>query len=449
MFRSLRFWGLDLSRISKFGFRISHPPAAAFGALGFRFWPWWHWGLTGLSLLALSLSVYLSWLYLVDGSAIGCGGGSGCEQVLNSRWSTIAGVLPVSGLAAGAYLAMLVASLAIGPATPTPVRRLAWGVMLVLVGAAAGSAVWFTILQKWVIGAFCPYCMATHVTGLLLAALVIWRAPRRDEGVSSLYPEARPRWPCDARAGCPRHETTPRRIISPLTVVGLVLVGLALAGGLSACQIAIAPPPVYLVGQSQESRTAIDAHAGPIVGSPDAPYVVTLLFDYTCPHCQKMHFMLNEVVRRYEGKLAFALRPSPLDRQCNPYITRDVKEYKDSCELVKVGLAVWMARREAFGAFEDWMFSFESGDRWRPRKLDAAKAKAIEMVGQAEFEAAWAAPWIDGYLESSIQVYGRTIQSGHGGVPKLVWGSRWVIPQPYSTDDLVSILQNSLAVPES
>lgn len=380
-----------------------------------RSWPWWRWVLTGLSLVALALSVYLSWLHLEDGSAIGCREGSGCEQVLNSRWSTVAGVLPVSGLAAGAYLAMLVASLSIGPATAAPVRRLAWGAMLVLVGAAAGSAVWFTILQKWEIGAFCPYCTAAHIIGLLLAVLVIQRAFGR--------------------------------VMGRLSTIGLSLVGLVFAGGLAACQVIVTPPPVYLAGQSQGNLPALDGCAGPTVGSPDAPHVITLLFDYTCPHCQRIHFMLNEVVRRYGGELAFALRPSPLDRQCNPYITRDVKEFKDSCELAKVGLAVWVAQRGVFGAFEDWMFSFDSGDRWRPRKLDAAKAKAIELVGHAEFEAAWADPWVDKYLESSIEIYGRTLQNGHGGLPKLVFGSRWVIPQPYDVDDLVSILRDSLAVP--
>jgi len=394
--------------------------------------------LTGLSLLGLVLSVYLSWLHLAGGSAIGCGGGSGCEQVLNSRWSTIAGVLPVSGLGAGAYLAMLAASLALGPATAAPVRRLAWGAMLVLVGAAAGSAVWFAILQKWAIGAFCPYCSATHITGLLLMALVIWRAPKqlrdeREKGTFYFFGE--------------RQDTGQKSRMSPFFAIGLPLVGLAFAGGLAACQVVIAPPPVYLAGQSQESPPAIDEYAGPMVGSPDAPHVVTLLFDYTCPHCQRMHFMLNEVIRRYGGKLAFALRPAPLDSECNPHITRDVKQFKGSCELVRIGLAVWVARREAFGSFEDWMFSFESGDRWRPRSLDAARAKAIELVGQTEFEAARADPWIDKYLQSSIQIYGRTIQGGKGGVPKLVFGSRWVIPQPYSADDLVSILQNSLVVP--
>jgi uncharacterized membrane protein len=141
-----------------------------------RSWPWWRRILTGLNMLALVLSVILSWHYLKGGSMVGCGGGSPCEQVLNSQWSTIAGIIPVSGLAVGAYLALLVASLFIGSATEAPIRRLAWSVMLILVGSVSGSALWFTILQKWFIGHFCPYCMTTHITGLLLAAMVIWRA---------------------------------------------------------------------------------------------------------------------------------------------------------------------------------------------------------------------------------------------------------------------------------
>jgi uncharacterized membrane protein/protein-disulfide isomerase len=389
-----------------------------------RSWPWWRWVLTGLSTLALALSAYLSWHYLVGGSVIGCGGGSPCDQVLSSRWSAVAGVLPVSGLAAGAYLAMLVASLSIGPATAAPVRRLAWGAMLVLVGAAAGSAVWFTIVQKWVIGAFCPYCMTTHITGLLLAALVIRRAPMQFDD-----------------------DPTPRRVIGLGSALGLALVGLALAGILAACQVGITGPAVYRGGESQDNLPALDPHAVPLVGSPDALYVVTLLFDYRCPHCQQMHFMLDEAIRRYGGKLAFAVCPTPLNRQCNPYIPRDVDEYKDSCELAKIGLAVWVAKREASPAFDRWMFSLESGDRWRPRSLDAAKAKAFELVGQAKFDAARADPWIDQYLQTSIRIYGATIQGGNNAVPKLVFGSRWVIPEPRDADDLVLILQDSLAVP--
>ncbi|HLP78531.1 MAG TPA: hypothetical protein VK327_16625, partial [Candidatus Paceibacterota bacterium] len=176
--------------------------------------------------------------------------------------------------------------------------------------------------------------------------------------------------------------------------------------------------------------------------------VVTLLFDYKCPHCQQLHFMLDEVVRRYGGKLAFALCPTPLNTRCNPYIPLDVPAFEGSCELARVGLAVWRAKPEAFPAFELWMFTMESGDRWHPRSLDAAKARAIELVGRTKFEAAWADPWIDRYQETSMRIFGETAQGGNMAIPKMVFGSRWVVPQPNDADDLIQILQDSLAVPK-
>jgi uncharacterized membrane protein len=386
-------------------------------------WPWWRWILTGLNLLALVLGAILSWHYLEGGSMVGCGGGSPCEKVLNSQWSMIAGIFPISGLAVGVYLAMLAASLFIGPATEAPIRRLAWSAMLVLAGSIAGSAIWFTILQKWFIGDFCPYCMTTHIIGLLLAALVIWRAIMESDD----------------------HTTIP--VIHPLPATGLAITGLVLAGILAVTQVVFSPSAVYSEGESHDNLPALDLRSVPIVGSPDAPYVVTLLFDYKCSHCQKIHFMLDETVRRYDGKLAFMLCPAPLNTQCNPYVPRDVDEFKNSCELAKIGLAVWVAKREVFPALENWMFTFESGDNWRPRSLEAARAKAVELVGQATFEAAWTDPWIEQYLQTSIRIYGQTIRNGKGGVPKMIFGSRWVIPEPYNADDLVMILKKSLAVP--
>ena len=378
-----------------------------------RDWPWWRWVLTGLIALALALSVYLGWHRLTGGTVIGCSGDSPCEQVLSSRWSAVGDVLPVSALAAGAYLAMLVASFFIGPATTAADRRLAWGAMLVLAGAVAGSAVWFTVVQKWMIGGLCPYCMATHVAGVLVAALVIWRAGT---------------------------------VIGRLRSGGIALVGLSLAGILAACQFGFAPRGTYFGGQAQVGVYAIDPHAVPLVGSPDAPYVLKLLFDYKCPHCQKTHAMLEQATGRYDGKLAFALYPAPLNPRCNPYVTRDVAEFRDSCELAKIGLAVWLSSREAFTAFDRWMFSPDEGRLWHPRKLDAARAKAVELVGQAKFDAARADPWIDRYMQTSIEVFGDTVEGGNA-VPKLVYGSKWVTPEPNDVDDLVSILHGSLGVP--
>jgi uncharacterized membrane protein/protein-disulfide isomerase len=376
------------------------------------------------------------------GSMVGCGGGSPCDMVLSSRWSTIAGVLPVSGLAGGAYLAMLVAGFFIGPATEAPIRRLAWKALLVLAGSVVGSALWFIFVQKRIIGDFCLYCMSTHVTGLLLAGLVIWRAIKEFNNQSN---DVLP-----TNTGIVKNvpSATQRRNAGFLPIISPALIGLVLAGILAASQVGISSTSVYRNGESQSNLPAIDYHTIPVIGSPDAPYIVNLLFDYECPHCQKLHLMLNEVVHRYSGKLAFALCPTPLNTHCNPYIPRDVDEFKNSCELAKIGLAVWLAKREAFSAFDNWMFTYESGDRWRPRSLESARTKAIELVGKEKFDTALTNPWIEHYMQACIRIYGQTAQNGNGGVPKMIFGSHWVIPEPRNTDDLVMILQNDLGLPK-
>ena len=320
--------------------------------------------------------------------------------------------------------------------------------MLILVGAIGGSAVWFTIVQKWLIGAFCPYCMITHAIGLLLTVLVIWRASIHFKDYSMDDALMHRRGALDMEVAAPGASvknvspTTQWRVIGGLPVIGLVLSGIMVI-----CQVVIKPPAVYRGGESHQSQPIIDPHTAPLVGSPDAPNVISLLFDYKCPHCQQLHFLLDGVIQRYQGKLAFALCPAPLSTQCNPYVPRNMDEYKDSCELAKVALAVWVAKREAFPAFNRWMFTLESGDRWRPRSLDATRAKAVELVGQAKFDAAQVNPWIDHYLQTSIRLYGGTIQSGNA-VPKMIFGSRWVIPQPNDSEDLIVILQNTLAIPK-
>ena len=383
-------------------------------------WPAWRWILTGLNLFALVMSIILSWHSVKGGSMIGCGGGSPCDLVLSSKWSKLAGILPISSLAVGIYLVMFVASFFIGSATEAPIRRLAWKVMVILAGSVAGSAIWFTILQKYAIGSFCPYCMTTHITGMLLALLIIWQAISGSQ----------------------------ERIFRPLPALGLALVGLTLAGALAASQVILTPSTQYLEGESQNDIPAFDHDDVPMVGYKDAPYIVSLLFDYQCPHCQKLHLMLNEAIRRYDGRLAFVLCPAPLNPECNPYIPQIVDEYKNSCELAKIGLAVWLANHDAFHEFDNWMFTFESGDLWHPRSIDAARTKAVELVGQEKFDAALADPWIEEYLQTSVDLYGKASASGNGGVPKLLYGKLWVIPQPYDVNELIQIMQERLDLPK-
>jgi uncharacterized membrane protein len=407
-----------------------------------RSWTWWRWMFTILNVSALILSVILSWHHLNGGAMIGCNGSSSCDDVLSSQWSMIAGVLPISGLAVGTYLTLFAASFFIGPSVEVPIQQLAWSSMLILAGSIAGCAIWFTIVQKWMIGKFCIYCMSIHSIGLILTALIIWKAIKeinnnlKDSPVHN-FPILQKIFP---------HIN--QNILRPMNVLGKVLIGLVLAGVLVVFQISFTPSTIYSDGKSQEIISVLDYNTVPIVGSPDAPYVVTLLFDYQCSHCQKIHLLLDETILRYKGKLAFALCPVPLNSHCNPYIPKDVDVFKNSCELAKIGLAVWLAKREAYSTFENWMYTFTEGDSWRPRNLEAARAKAVELVGQARFDIAWTDPWIEKYLQTSIMIYSKTLNNGNGGIPKMIYGSQWVIAEPRNVDELIMILQNSLGVPK-
>lgn len=399
-----------------------------------RPWPWWRWILTGLNVLALVLSSVLSWHFIMGGSMIGCGGGNSCNTVLGSRWSMIAGLIPVSGLAVGVYLAMLVAGLCIGPGIEAPIRRLAWNALLILAGAIVGSALWFIYIQRWVIGDFCIYCMSTHAIGLLLAVLIVWRATREFNNRFNHIPLT-------------DNGIVKKRITGFFRMISPALIGLILAGILVASQIGISSPVVYSNGKSQGILPSIDYHNVPMIGSPDAPYVVTLLFDYDCPHCQRLHLMLDETIRRFNGKLAFALCPTPLNSQCNPYVARTVGEFGNSCTLTRIGLAVWIASRKAFPVFDNWMYTNESGNSWHPRSPEAAREEAVELVGQKKFDAALSDNWIRRYMQTCIRIFGQTLRNGNGGVPKLIFGKHWIIPAPRNTDDLVKILHKSLGVP--
>ncbi len=284
--------------------------------------------------------------------------------------------------------------------------------------------------------------MSLHSTGLLISALIIWRSLNEfDNHLNGIKMINTPSIRSISAA-------KPRPIVRLLPATVFTLCGVVFAALMATSQVVIKPETQYIKGKSTINLPAIDYHTVPIIGSPDAPYIVMLLFDYECPHCQQIHLMLNEAIRRYHGELAFALCPSPLNTSCNPYISRNVDEFKNSCELTRISLAVWIADRDAFHAFDNWMFTFDAGDRWHPRSLEAARAKAVELVGQAKFEAALNDSWISEYLQTCTQIYGKTIQNGKGGVPKMVLGSNWVIPEPDNENDLFQILQKSFSIPK-
>jgi uncharacterized membrane protein/protein-disulfide isomerase len=126
----------------------------------------------------LGLTSYLSLVALGSSSIAGCGAGQifDCAHVMNSKWAKVFGV-PV-GIPAAVLYGVTLASLT---GTMVATRRwVRWATLTLTVVAsiAAGlAAIWFIGLQFMVLQHLCPWCLAAHTCGLILAGMTLWSRP--------------------------------------------------------------------------------------------------------------------------------------------------------------------------------------------------------------------------------------------------------------------------------
>ena len=90
----------------------------------------------------------------------------------------------------------------------------------------------------------------------------------------------------------------------------------------------------------------------------------------------------------------------------------DEFRFAESCELARIGLAVFFADREAFPAFDRWMYEPETA-----RTAEEARSEAVKRVGDERFEQAYNDPRTEQMMARNVEVYG---QSGADRVPVLV-----------------------------
>lgn len=364
------------------------------------------------SVVALVLCVVMA-LHSLRGTAmIGCGTGSSCDSVLGSRWSSLMGVLPVAGLAAGVYLAVLLCLCFVRDKEIAP---LAWKLLLVFGGAILGSAIWFFILQKWIVGQFCKYCLATHTIGIAVTGLLWYQA----------------------------HRNCPSRWNPVCAAAGLLL-----AGGLVAFQLITTPKSAYDIGVADGSLPVLKASETPVLGSEEATYQVNLMFDYQCSHCRKIHFAAKEITEN-RPDIAFVLVPCPLSYACNPYVPASGRDpFAGSCDLARLALAVWTTAPEKFEEFDEWLFTAEDPAKgWYPRTVEAATLEAARLLGgEQQLGEALGNAAIDSILARSFALFGRTTMQGKSGIPRLVYGSQWIIPEVDDAEGLMDILRKEFNI---
>lgn len=360
----------------------------------------------------LALAGWMLFHSLTGARMAGCGAGSGCDSVMGSPWAYVLGGVPVSLPAAVAYLLLALCLVFLGGETAEDrsLDRLLWPMMLVLGGAIVGAALWFCYLQLFVLHAFCKYCTLLHLLGILLAVLVLVAAPRKFV------------W---------------------------FVVGLLSAAVFAAVQV-YTRPVVYDEGRTEAALPSFVDGEIPVLGAQDAPDELTLLFDLQCIHCRRLHRVLPDLLEKAGGQYRIRLCPVPLSSACNPYIPpAGVDRFAGSCALTRDALAVWYARPDAYEAYWDYLLgggpstaSTGSATSSGPAPADA-EARARAILGDG-FQAAVQDPRIDAYLRKVEELFGRTSNAEKSGVPRLIHGQNWLVPETDQADELLELIRLSL-----
>ena len=137
------------------------------------------WVVLGLALAGLALAGYLSALKLGGNQAFLCRDGSGCDLVQASRYALLAGV-PTAMWGAGVYLAIAVLAW-----IPRTTRR--WQAAFMLVSGAVAFSFYLTYISIFVIGATCPYCLASGGIAVALLVAMVWRRPPPQGRAAAAY----------------------------------------------------------------------------------------------------------------------------------------------------------------------------------------------------------------------------------------------------------------------
>jgi uncharacterized membrane protein len=130
-------------------------------------------GVFVLSLLGLGISLYLTYVYTSNTVAV-CLSGGGCDTVQHSPYARILGV-PIPTLGAVAYGLLLVLAAC---AQRKSERQETW--LLALFGVSFVGLLfsgYLTYLEKFVIHAWCTWCVASAIIQVAVFALTLaaWR----------------------------------------------------------------------------------------------------------------------------------------------------------------------------------------------------------------------------------------------------------------------------------
>lgn len=292
----------------------------------------------GLGLSYLALEQHVLYVHGLEAGESFCNINElfNCEAVNASEWSTIFG-FPIASYGLFFYSVLLLGTLSVrvgGALTPR-----AWSsIVLMLSGIASVGSIALFVISKVFIGALCLMCIGMYLINFATLGIV-WRRAWRgqfSQGLAVGVSEVR-RLCAEVLGIASSPFALTLRILTfvmvVLGVVNLLLPSVLLYIFLDRSERAAEArrDPVVAWKQNPAITFDLDISGGVFgdyhLGSSSAPIQIVEFADYECPACRRMYRSMKEVLQGYEGKYLFVFKNYPLDKSCNPTMTREAHKY--------------------------------------------------------------------------------------------------------------------------
>ena len=342
--------------------------------------------LVGLTLVGFGLNLLLFIKSIIGGEIVGCGGGSACDDLLRSRWSEVLGI-PVTAFGLLVYVGVMLG-------LTDRCRRL----LPPFLGVVTGAAGWFIIIQWFVIGRFCPWCMAAHAVGLTIGVMG-WYQEWWDKDADSPLQVFGGAAVLTALAISLSQFLGPAAVTHRVDTMQSAAPVLREVSGTAGVPSARAMTRIHAQGNGRKvtfegGKRVYDLSSMPHIGPTEAKRVMVKYFDYQCPACRTMHGFLGSLMEKHPDDICVVLLPVPLERTCN-YELGKLAQHPGSCEITRLALALWRLKPDAFAAWHHSLLASATPE--------AAREQALQVVSAEELDAALLDPWIDELIQANIK----------------------------------------------
>ena len=344
-----------------------------------------------LFFVILVVSIAISLLLLYEHEVLALGGKAGlgicnlgeminCANVISSAWSSFLGV---SLAAWGLFFYLFVGSLLIIRTTNETFEQARDFLLAALYAIAVIVSVVLLGISKFLIGAFCPLCLSLYV--LNLCSFILLYKSVAGAGLQAALGNFKD--VIFQRSFWQFREESSEGGFSVLTLIK-VLILCATLTLLPALLMKIFVSQT-MVSEARESVSSWPTHGrlkkinpapglvGDLVkGNKRATIQIVEFADLQCPFCRLFYLELDDLVRKYPGRIHVVFKNFPLDSSCNLAVPGPM--HPEACQLAHAFRC--LSEQDLFWAAMDVLATLDSDLSEHPSEGDQATRTDLEKT---------------------------------------------------------------------